>query len=80
METASEEQNKAKKKWKELRIVSETSGTISNVPEEEEKTKGYKKIFEEIIVENSQSSPRGTKSPTQENPRRNVYSNQTNKG
>ena len=45
---------------KEQRIVSETSGTISNgtniwiigVPEEEEKKKGYEKIFEEIIVEN----------------------------
>ena len=47
------------KEWKELRIVSETSGTISNapiwiieVPEEEEKNKGHEKIFEEIIVEN----------------------------
>ena len=45
---------------KEQRIVSETSGTISNgtniwiigVPEEEEKKKGYEKIFEETIVEN----------------------------
>ena len=40
--------------------VSETSGTISNtptfefigVPEEEEKKKGYEKIFEGIIIEN----------------------------
>ena len=44
-----------------MRIVSETSGTISikctniqiiGVPEEEEKKEGYGKIFEEIIVEN----------------------------
>ena len=40
-------------------IVSDTSGTIKRtniriirVPEEEEKKKGYEKIFEEIIVEN----------------------------
>ena len=39
-------------------IVSETSGTISNVPtfelqesQKEEKKKGNEKIFEEIIVE-----------------------------
>ena len=31
MEITSEEQNKVKE-WKELRIVSETSGTISNAP------------------------------------------------
>ena len=44
-----------------MRIISETSGTISNiptfdlygVPEEEEKKEVYEKIFEEIIVENS---------------------------
>ena len=56
VEITSEEQNKIKE-WKELRIVSETSGTISNaliigISEEEEKKKGYEKIFEEIIVEN----------------------------
>ena len=45
---------------------------IIGVPEEEEKKKGYEKIFEEIIIENfpqhgkgnSQSSPRGTESHT----------------
>ena len=80
-----------------MRIVSETSGTISNaptselygVPEEEEKTKGYEKIFEEIIVENfpniekeSQSNPRGTKCPIQDKPKEKhakTYTNQTNK-
>ena len=47
------------------------------VPEEEEKKKGYEKIFEEIIVENFpnmekeivKSSPRGTKSPIQDKPK-----------
>ena len=50
---------------------------IWGVPEEEEKKKGYEKTFEEIIVENfpnmdkgnSQSSPRGAKSPIQEKPK-----------
>ena len=32
VEITSEEQNKVKKKWKELKIISETSGTISNAP------------------------------------------------
>ena len=43
-----------------MRIVSETSGTISNAPtfefkgapEDVEKKKGYEKNFEETIVEN----------------------------
>ena len=40
-----------------MRIVLETSRTTLNVqiiwvPEEEEKKKGYEKVFEEIIVEN----------------------------
>ena len=43
--------------WKEMRTVLETSRTTLNVqiiwvPEEEEKKKGYEKVFEEIIVEN----------------------------
>ena len=48
VEITSEEQNKVKRK--ELRIVSETSETniqIIGVPEEEKK-KGYDKIFEEL--------------------------------
>ena len=82
-----EEQNKVKRMkrtedslrdfWDNIKLV---NIQIIGISEEEETNKGYEKIFEEIIVENSQSSPRGTKSPTQENPRRNVYSNQTNKG
>ena len=59
VEITSKEQNKVKR-VKDLRIVSETSGTITNVPsfgfigvqEEEEIKKGYEKNFEEIIVEN----------------------------
>ena len=52
---------------------------IIGVPEEEEKKKKYEKILEAIIVENfqfpwygkgnSQSCPRGTKSPTQDKPK-----------
>ena len=58
-------------------------------PEEEEKKKGYEKIFEEIIVENFPklekeivSSPRGTKSPIQDKPKEKhtkTHTNQTNK-
>ena len=65
-----------------------TNIQIIGVPEEEEK-KGYKKIFEEIIVENfpnmekeSQSSPRSTNSPLQDKPKEKhakTYTNQTNK-
>ena len=59
VEITSEEQNKANR-MKKLRTVSETSGTISDtptfelqgVPEEEEKKKGYEKMFEEVIDEN----------------------------
>ena len=59
VEINSEEHNK-NKEGKKLRIVSETSGTISNIQTfeltigvpEEEKKKGCEKTFEEIIVEN----------------------------
>ena len=48
-----------------------TNIQIIGLPEEEEKKKGYEKFLEQIIVQkfpqdgkgNSQSSPRGTKSP-----------------
>ena len=62
---------------------------IIGVPEEEEKKKGYEKNFEEITNENfpsmekdSQSSPRGTKSPKQDKPKEKhakTHTNQTNK-
>ena len=59
MEITSEEQNKVKRMkrtedslrdlWDHIRC---TNIRIIEVPEEEEKKKGYEKIFEEIIVEN----------------------------
>ena len=60
------------------------------VTEEEEKKKGYEKIFKEIIVENFpnmekeivQSSPRDAKSPIQDKPNgkyAKTHTNQTNK-
>ena len=67
-----------------------TNIQIIGFPEEEEKNKGYEKIFEEIIVENIpnmekqtvKSSPRGTKSPIQDKPKEKyakTHTNQTNK-
>ena len=78
MEITSHEQNKVKRMkrvenslrdlWDHIKCI---NIQIIGVPEGEEKQKGYEKIFEEIIVENfpnkekeSQSSPRGTKSPS----------------
>ena len=58
-----------------------TNVWIRKVSEEEEKKKGYEKIFEGIIVE-SQLSPRGTKSPIQDKPKEKhakTYTNPTNK-
>jgi len=59
METTSEEQNKVKRMkrtkdnlrdlWDNIKCA---NIRIIRVPEEEEKKKGYEKIFEEIIVEN----------------------------
>ena len=59
VEITSEEQNKVKRMkrtedslrdlWDNIRC---TKIWIIGVPEEEEKKKGYEKIFEEIIVEN----------------------------
>ena len=54
------QRGKMKKKLKEMKTISETSGTMSNepniqviaVPQEEDKKKGHEKILEEIIVEN----------------------------
>ena len=50
--------------------IKHTNIWITQVPEEEEKNKGYEKIFEETIAENFPnmekemiSSPTGTKSP-----------------
>ena len=59
VEISSEEQNKVKRMkraedtlrdlWNNIKC---TNIRIIGVPEEEEKKKGYEKIFEEIIVEN----------------------------
>ena len=64
---------------------------IIGVPEEEEKKKGYEKIFEEIIVENFPNMEKEIVNQVQEvqrvpyriNSRRNMsktHTNQTNKG
>ena len=60
VEITSEEQNKVKRMKKtedSLRDlwdnINHTNIRIIGVPEEEKKKKGYKKIFKEIIVENS---------------------------
>ena len=92
----SEEQNKVKRMKRtedSLRDLWDNNNCtniwITGVPEEDEKMKGYEKIFEEIIVEHfpnmekeiSQSSPRGTKSPIQDKPREKhakTHSNKTN--
>ena len=97
LEITSEEQNKIKRMRRaedSLRDlwghIKSTNIQIIGVLEEEEKKKGYEKIFEEIIVENfpnmengnSQSSPRGTKSPIQDKPKKKytkTHTNQTNK-
>ena len=96
VEITSEKQNKVKRMkrtedslrhlWGNIKF---TNFQIIGVPEEEEEKKGYEKIFEEIIVENfpnkekeSQSSPRGTKSPIQDKPKdkhAKTHANQTNK-
>ena len=96
VEITSEEQNKVKRMKRaedSLRdiwgLIKCTKIWIIGVPEEEEKKKGYEKIFEEIIVEisphgkvTSQSSPRGTKSPIQDKSKEKhtkTYTNQINK-
>ena len=73
--------------WEHIKC---TNSRITGIPEEEQKKKGYEKIVEEITVENfpihgkgnSQSSPRGTKSPKQDKPKEKhakTHTNQTNK-
>ena len=97
VEITSEEQNKVKRikraedsfrdLWDHIKC---TNIRITGILEEEEKKKGYEKILKEIIVENfpnmekanSQSSPRGTKSPIQDKPMEkhtNTHTNQANK-
>ena len=86
VQITSEEQNKVRMKRAEDSLrdlwdhIKYTNIQIIWVPEEEEKKKGYEKIFEGIIVE-SQLSPRGTKSPIQDIPKEKhakTHTNQTN--
>ena len=73
VEITSEEQNKVKRMkrakdslrdlWDHIKC---TNIQIIGVPEEEEKEKGYKKIFEEIIVENFPNMEKETVSQVQE--------------
>ena len=93
----SEEQNKVKRMkrtedslrdfWDNIKC---TNIRITGVPDEEEKKKGYEKIFEEIIVENFWNMEKeivklslgSTKSPIQDKPKEKhakTHTNQTNK-
>ena len=87
VEITSEEQNKVKRMKRtedSLRDLSDntkcTNIRIIGVPEEEEKNKGYEKIFEEIIVENFPNMKKEIVNQVQEaqrvsyrvNPRRNT--------
>ena len=87
VEITSEEQNKVKRMkriedslrdlWDNIKC---TNIQVIGVPEEEEKKKGYEKIFEEIIVENFPNIEKEIVNPGQEaqrvtyriNPRRNM--------
>ena len=97
VEITSEEHNKVKRMKRSENSLRElwdhikhTNIQIIGVPEEEQKKKGYEKIFEEIIVENFSNmekvivnpSPRVTKSPKQDKPKEKhakTHTNQTNK-
>ena len=87
VEITSEEQNKVKRMQRtedSLRDlwdnIKNTNIRIIGVPEEEEKKKGYEKIFEEIIVENFPNMGKEIVNQVQEaqtvpyriNPRRNM--------
>ena len=86
VEITSEEQNKVKRMKRIEDIlrdlwdnIKHTNIQIIGVPEEEEKKKGYEKIFEEIIVENFLNTEKGNnqvqeaqRAPYRINPRRNT--------
>ena len=96
VEITSEEQNKVKRMkrtedslrdlWDHIKC---TNIRIIGVPEEEEKKKGYEKIFEEIIVENFPNMEKEivnqiqeAQSPIQNKPKEKhakTHTNQTNK-
>ena len=100
MEITSEEQNKVKRMKRtedSLRDlwanIKQANILIIGVPEEEDRKKGYEKIFEEIIVENFPNMEKEIVNQVQEaqrvqyriNPRRNIprhtktHTNQANK-
>ena len=81
------QRGKKKNELKEMRTISETSGTMLNtptfesgVPEEEDKKKDHEKILEEIIVKNFPKmrkeiitqAPETQRVPKRTNPRRNT--------
>ena len=73
VEISSEQQNKVKRmKRTEDRIrhfwdnIKCTNIWIIGIPEEEEKKKGYEKIFEDIIVENFPNMEKEIVNPVQE--------------
>ena len=76
VEITSEEQNKVKRMkraedslrdlWNHIKC---TNIQIIGVPEEEEKKKGYEKLFEEIIVENFPNMEKEIVNQVQEVPR-----------
>ena len=87
MEITSEEQNKVKRMKRNEGSLSDlwdniksTNIQIMGVPEDEEKKKGYEKVFEEIIVENFPNMEKEIVDQVQEaqrvpysiNPRRNM--------
>ena len=96
MEITSEEQNKVKRMkriedslrdfWDNIKF---TNIRIIGVPDEEQKKKGYEKIFEESIVENSPNLKKEivnqvqeAQSPIQDKPKEKhakTHTNQTNK-
>ena len=93
VEITSEEQNKVKRikisednLWENIR---HNNTWIIGVPEEEKKKKGYEKIFGDYSWKfpqhgkgNSQSSPRGTKSPIKDKAKEKhakTHTNQTNR-
>ena len=96
VEIASEQQNKVKRMKRtedSLRDLQDnikyTNILIIGVPEEEEKKKGYEKIFKEFVVKNSRnmekeiiSQVQEVQSPIQDKPKEKhtkTHTNQTNK-
>ena len=97
VEITSKEQNKVKRMKRTEDSLRDLWGNIKctniwiiGVPEEEEKKKGYEKIFKEIIVENFPNMekeivnqvPTGTKSPIEDKPKEKhakTHTSQTNK-